>query len=179
MINLPTQRDPIATALLVALLASVLYVALAVPTPDAWMTPGTAEAGARDVTATPQLVIVIATPTAQPAVNLANVEPTAQPTVEQPAVAPTVDETAGAAVEPVPPTTDPQTDLAATLNDPALNGGNVAPTGCTFPIINDVCANGATASDEPVDHAKPSADKRDAITIQPRPNPPTHSKASN
>jgi hypothetical protein len=31
------------------------------------------------------------------------------------------------------------------LNDPNLNGGNVAPEGCPFPIVNGVCANGVLA----------------------------------
>lgn len=35
------------------------------------------------------------------------------------------------------------------LNDPALNGNNLAPPGCPFPIINGICGNGALAKDIP------------------------------
>ena len=35
--------------------------------------------------------------------------------------------------------------IDTTLNNPDLNGGNVAPDGCPFPIVNGVCANGVLA----------------------------------
>lgn len=37
----------------------------------------------------------------------------------------------------------------AKLNDPYLNGGNIAPAGCTFPILEGVCANGVLVKDVP------------------------------
>ena len=57
------------------------------------------------------------------------------------------------------------------LNDPNQNGGNVAPVGCPFPIINGTCANGARAKDVPDDSAfgeKPIADAG---------QPPAHAEA--
>jgi hypothetical protein len=55
------------------------------------------------------------------------------------------------------------------LNDPALNGGSVAPAGCPFPIVNGVCANGVRskdAGDTPFGQ-KPVADAADPAHAEP------------
>lgn len=87
----------------------------------------------------PIIITLIATPTAQPI----EIAPVAEPppvVVEQ---APMVE----AAPQPVwvAPVAEPPPPVW--INDPAQNGGNVPPDGCTFPITGNECANGAQLID--------------------------------
>lgn len=50
-----------------------------------------------------------------------------------------------------PPAVDTPSDAQIGVNDPNQNGGNIAPEGCPFPIINGRCANGALAKNVPDD----------------------------
>lgn len=61
-----------------------------------------------------------------------------------------------------PPTPEPQRVLPIdpVLNDPSQNGGNVAPIGCPFPILNGVCANGVLARDVPDQYAADDLQKQ-------------------
>ena len=99
----------------------------------------------------PIVVIMRATPA------LAQVEPTAEPVVLAPqppaapqiiyvdrvVAAPPVEVAAPATYAPAQEAPQPQPDA---LNDPAQNGGSVAPAGCPFPVVNGVCGNGAAAA---------------------------------
>jgi len=77
---------------------------------------------------------------------------------------------AGEAAPPILQATEESPAIDAALNDPNLNGGNVAPEGCPFPIINGVCANGVLAKSipDPAFGEKSSADAS---------NDPAHVKA--
>lgn len=62
-------------------------------------------------------------------------------------------DTSTAPIAPVP------TLSAIQLQDPAQNGGNVAPAGCQFPAQNGVCANGGGLNEDvaPAEMAKPES----------------------
>lgn len=87
---------------------------------------------------TPAIVWLIATPTAEPT---GFPVPTAEP---QPAVVTYVEVTPVPWIAPTEPAYEPPPEW---INDPAQNGGSTPPDGCTFPIINGACANGAQLVD--------------------------------
>jgi hypothetical protein len=76
---------------------------------------------------------------------------TAAPVPTQPPRTDTNTDTSTAPIAPVP------TLSAVQLQDPAQNGGNVAPAGCQFPAQNGVCANGGGLNEDvaPAEMAKP------------------------
>ncbi len=144
-LTIPPQKDPIARLSLLVCAAFVFYATFVSATaPQA-------------VAAQSDPIVLIATPalpTAEPTPALVLAMPTAEPIQVQPVPEPAPVEPPSVAYSP--PTPDwaaiqAQSDALA-ANDPAQNGGAVAPDGCPFPIINGRCANGVlakTISDAP------------------------------
>ena len=126
------HSDPIARLALFGLLAIVCI---------AFIAPGVQASAPAQVVTTPQPIVVFQVATPTPAL-VAPVEVPAiimQPTpTDRPA--PVVIEQSPA-VDQAPPPPAP----VEALNDPAQNGGNIAPEGCAFPIVNDVCGGGNAA----------------------------------
>jgi hypothetical protein len=145
------RRDPIARLCIFALLFLAFYANVATISPQA------AKADA-------QIIILDSTPTPAlptPALAVMDVAPAAPAPPEGiPAAAPApiaadpvsldaapqiAPHNGAGEAAPIMQATIEQPQIDAALNDPALNGGNVAPEGCPFPIINGVCANGVLA----------------------------------
>ena len=155
------QRDPLAVlsmavAVPIVLIAIVRGLVLALP--------------AAPLAAAPlplQPIILIATPTPAPFVQTIAAPPAP---IEAPAVAPAPIEVApvpqpievAPMAELPPPAPEPEpepamiygtkaelpTERMDALNDPTQNGGNLAPSGCPFPIVNGMCGNGQPAPKE-------------------------------
>lgn len=73
------------------------------------------------------------------------------PPAPAPLSAPPEDNSGMIADTPPPPAVDTPIDAQIEVNDPNQNGGNIAPEGCPFPIINGRCANGLLARNVPDD----------------------------
>ena len=153
-----TRNDPLAMLVVYALLALMAYAGFK-------QLDRPADARAQDIiiaaTATPALPTAVA-----PA--LGQIGPTAIPAPEDmPAAAPAPEAPMPVSLDAAPEN-DPQNGagdaapveardlpilqatieapaIDTTLNNPDLNGGNVAPDGCPFPIVNGICANGVLA----------------------------------
>ena len=146
-----TQPYHTTSARTAALAVILIAFGLALSGAIGGLSPATTPAQAQPILATPALaiatqapIILVATPTPGmapiPAIAPAQAAPTMPPLEPEVAPAPVL-------VDPEPPavpepTLSPERAAADTLNDPALNGGNIAPAGCPFPIINGVCGNG-------------------------------------
>ena len=153
------QRDPLAllgmtVAVPIVLIAIVRGIVLALPAAPIAAAP-----------LPPRPIILIATPTPAPFVQTI-ADPPAP--IEAPAVeiAPAPIEVAPSPppIELPPPVFEPvpepppaeieamhgmkaelPTERMDALNDPTRNGGNIAPAGCPFPIVNGMCGNGQRA----------------------------------
>lgn len=146
-LTIPTRNDPIARFAVFTLLALALWASFA---------PARPEVQAQgiiilDATPTPALptpalaldpAIVFNLPTPLPAPEWPTTAPDAAPATEASGGGDYI-------AAPTPDMAAMHAESIEVLNDPAQNGGNVAPEGCPFPIINGVCANGLLAKDVP------------------------------
>jgi len=148
-------NDPIAMLVVYGLLALMIYAG--VKAFD--RTPDPAQAQGPIIIATPALPTAV--PTDAPAFVLAAPTPAPAPTEAAPVYSDVSADSApqnGAGdvgyldtvgAQAPHAIRDSESDLPTiepdAINDPAQNGGNVAPDGCPFPIVNGVCANGALA----------------------------------
>src|SRR5580765_8526063 len=149
------HNDPLARYAVYALMALALWAGVR----SLERAPDPAQAQGPIILATPALptaipeapAIMLIAPTLIPppgAVPAAAPAPESPPPAQDVAAPEIAAQIAAQTVAPVQATEEsPAIDTA--LNNPDLNGGNVAPEGCPFPIVNGVCANGVLAKSIP------------------------------
>lgn len=164
-LTIPTRNDPIARFAVFALLALALYASFAPARPDVQAQDIIIMATPTPALPTPALAldpaIVFSLPTPLPA-------PEWPTTAQEPFSGTEASGGGDYIAAPTPDMAAMHAESIEVLNDPAQNGGSIAPAGCPFPIINGVCANGLLAKDipdsDPVFGSKSTADPGPAPT---------------